>query len=72
MPRDDSVTYKGGKKGWVCGCPRQTLFTAHPLPYTPAHLHRQPDTATDDENIVSKVFVLSKNISCKGYQKKKI
>ena len=43
-----------------------------PLPYTPAHLHRQPDTATDDENIVSKVFVLSKNISCKGYQKKKI
>ena len=49
-----------------------SVYRSPPTLHPRAHLHRQPDTATDDENIVSKVFVLSKDISCKGYQKKKI
>ena len=75
MPRDDSVTYKGEKKGWVCGCPAvqdKLCLPLTPYPTPPLIFTDSLTQATDNKNIVSKVFVLYKDISCKGYQKKKI
>ena len=61
-----------GKKDGCAAVQDKLCLPLTPYPTPPLIFTDSLTQATDNKNIVSKVFVLYKDISCKGYQKKKI